>query len=369
MVRRRPVLAAALTILLAEAVFAPPAAGGDDPHVIVAGDSLQEAVDAARPGDTIVVPPGTYEGGVVLDKSGITIRGSRAAVIDASGHSMGIRVGTGRIAPGLDGWPVCPPTALHDITIEGLTVRDAEFTGVFLSGVDGFRLSGGRYTDNDEYGPFPICSRNGLIEHNEVSGTEDAGIYVGDSTDVAIVGNRVTRSAIGIEAENTARTVIRTNTLTDNTVGILVSLLPGLPLPLNEDTLIEGNTIHHNNFPNPVPPDGGDEVGLLPTGSGVINIGGDRMVMLRNSVVGNDTVGVAVLSTPFAAEDPRLEPAPDGNEVRSNTTLRNGASPDPLRPIGQGADILYDGTGTGTCFGPNVFATDSPPGITGLFPC
>ncbi len=34
-----------------------------------------------------------------------------------------------------------------------------------------------------------------------------------------------------------------------------------------------------------------------------------------------------------------------------------------------GADIVYDGTETSNCFGPNVFGTDFPPSITDLFPC
>jgi hypothetical protein len=36
-----------------------------------------------------------------------------------------------------------------------------------------------------------------------------------------------------------------------------------------------------------------------------------------------------------------------------------------------GADIVYDGTGTGTgtCFTDNLFRTEFPAGITTLFPC
>jgi pimeloyl-ACP methyl ester carboxylesterase len=34
-----------------------------------------------------------------------------------------------------------------------------------------------------------------------------------------------------------------------------------------------------------------------------------------------------------------------------------------------GAGIVYAGTGTGTCFADNIFATEFPAGITTLFPC
>jgi parallel beta-helix repeat protein len=367
--RRLSIFAASLLIGLSGCAFmASPAvaAGGD---VIVVSGSLQAAVDRAKPGDTIVVPPGTYEGGVVVNTSDLTIRGSRAAVIDATGHRYGIEVGTGRIGVGPDGSPVCPSLALHNITIDGLTIRDAGHTGVHLIGVDGFRLTHGRYVDNEEYGPFPICSAHGLIDANEVSGTDDAGIYVGDDSWVAVANNHVSGCAIGVEVENSRHSVVRDNKTVGNTVGILVSLLPGLPMPVNDDTLIEGNVVTHNNFPNPVPSDSGDDVGLLPTGTGVLNVGGDHVLIRGNTVVGNDSVGVAIIHSPFGPLDPRLEVNPDGNEVRANTILQNGHHPDPVRATTPGADIVYDGTGVGTCFGRNVFATEFPTGITALFRC
>jgi parallel beta-helix repeat protein len=359
---------AALLGLTGFGVVAPPA-GAARGQVIVVTGSIQAAVDAARPGDTVLVPPGTYEGGVVLDKSEITIRGSRNAVIDAAGHTSGIRVGTGRISRGPDGQPVCPALSLHGIRIDGLTIRNAEATGVFMIGVDGFQIVHGRYVDNEEYGPFPICSRHGVIEFNDVSGTEDAGIYVGDDVDVTVRHNHVRGCTIGVEIENSVHSVIRSNALTGNTVGVLISLLPGLPMPVNDDTLIARNLISRNTFPNPVPPGSGDEVGLLPTGSGIINIGGDRVATTGNTIIGNDSVGVGIVQSPFGPEDPRLEVNPDGNTVRANVILHNGQRPDPIRATTPGADIVYDGTGTGTCFARNVFGTDFPAGITDLFAC
>jgi len=140
-------------------------------------------------------------------------------------------------------------------------------------------------------------------------------------------------------------------------------------MPLNDDTTIDANVVDHNNMPNPVPADSGDDVGLLPTGTGILNVGGDHVVIAGNSVVGNDSVGVGIVQSPFGPLDPRLEVNPDGNAVRGNRILHNGGNPDPVRATTPGADIVYDGTGTGNCFGPNIFGADFPPGITSLFPC
>jgi hypothetical protein len=87
-------------------------------------------------------------------------------------------------------FPVCPPLDVEDFTLDGLTVRNATAIGVRLIGVDGYRLTGTRDLDNVQYGPFPICSRDGMIDHNVASGhPEDAAIYVGDSEDAIIEHN------------------------------------------------------------------------------------------------------------------------------------------------------------------------------------
>ena len=89
--------------------------------------SIQAAVDAANPGDPIVVPPGRDHESVRIQESRITVRGSRGAVLDASGVAVGMRVAT------CPGGPGCPAPTLSDITIDGLRIENASFTGVLLS--------------------------------------------------------------------------------------------------------------------------------------------------------------------------------------------------------------------------------------------
>jgi parallel beta-helix repeat protein len=353
-------LLALLAILAAAMLF--PAVGAA--KTIKVTTSIGDAIADAEDGDTIVVPPGTYhEGELLVTQDDLTIKGSKAAVIDASGNSVGIRIG----AAGITGSPpVCPPLSVDNFTIRGLTIRDADFTGIFLRGVDGFRVSGGRYIDNEEYGVFPRCSRDGLIDQNSGSGGDDALIYVGVDDNVTVKKNKVTGGVIGVELENTLNSVVTGNKLSGNVAGILVVVLPGLPTMATENALIARNVIRANNRPNPFPPPIPpleDDLQLLPSGTGILNVSGDAITIRDNVVNKNDSAGIGIVANPLI---PGL--VPDDNRVIGNTVLHNGGNPD-LDHGGIPGDIVYDLSGSNNCFADNVFKTDVPPGIVSAFAC
>jgi parallel beta-helix repeat protein len=372
------------SLLLAFALGLAPSGAVARTLVVHPGDSIQDAVDQAEPGDTVKVLPGVYTGTpgdpcvVQVSQSGLTLRGSRDAVIDAAGHTFGVCVGErGPIGP--EG---CPPVTVHGFRFEGFTVRDAGFTGVFLIGVDGFELRGSRYLDNDEYGPFPVCSAHGRIVGNFASGHDDAAIYVGDDDAVVVEGNFVTDSTIGVEIENSENAIVRNNALIGNTAGILVVVLPGLPKPFTEDVAIVGNFIARNNRPNPFGPSDPDALSQLPVGTGILNVGGDRVQIRGNAILQNHSFGVGLIGNPFVFFDARIEPFVDGNAVRGNVILANGSAPDPDRPTTPGADIVFvpdvavggvtlipDPDPSDNCFAHNLFGTDFPAGVTSAFPC
>jgi parallel beta-helix repeat protein len=332
----------------ASAGVAPNASHG----VIRASTTIQAAVDVAQPGDTIVIPPGLYRENVRVTKDHITIRGSRGAVMDGAGLSgnSGIRVA-----------PVAPASRINGFVLFGLTIQNYSKNGVLLSRVDNFQISHGSYVDNDEYGIFPILSSHGLIDFNHVSGSNDTGIYVGQSSEVVVEKNHTRDCTIGIDIENSSHILVRENTAVENSVGMTIHILPSLEVTVTSDVQVIRNTWISNNRPNPAT-DPDDLISRLPSGLGFLNLGGDDVTVKKNIAIYNKSAGIAVSQLPpdVAALDARINPFPDNNHIVDNLVLQNGDDPDPKLSPFPGRDLLWDFSGTGNCWAGNVFKTSFP---------
>jgi parallel beta-helix repeat protein len=326
---------------------------GAQARVIVVTTTIQAAVDAASPGDIVSVRPGTYRENVLVAKPGITIEGSREAVLDGTGLAgdTGILVG-----------PVPSVTGIEGFAISGLTIQNYRQNGIQLQRVENFSIRGGKYTNNGQYGIYPVLSSQGHVDLNEVSGSNDTGIYIGQSSDVAMTQNIATNNTIGLEVENSSHVQVQGNAATGNSTGILVNVLPGLVVTATTDVLVAGNILNRNNRPNPAT-DPSDILFYLPNGVGFLSVGGDQVTVANNIALQNNTVGLAVTQLPpsFAGLDPRVDPFPDFIQVRGNVALGNGSNPSPKFPSPVGADLAWDGSGNNDCWSGNIFKTSLPP--------
>jgi len=362
-------LCAALLLIPTAAAQAHGGHGGKTITVKPTGSTaaIQAAVDAAHPGDTILVQPGVYSGDTVrVNTSDLTITGSSKAIIDAAGHDFGLTVGPAPNIPADCGTGY----GVSDFTIDGLTIRNADDTGIFLMGVNRFRVTNGSYLNNGEYGIFPRCSRDGRVDHNSGGGGADATIYVGVDKFITVDSNKLTNGTLAIELEDTDDTYVRNNVLTGNTVGVFVIVLPGLPTTSTNRATIENNIVSRNNLPNTLaiptcdPPDyqtGApgcvpltDDLQLLPSGSGILNVGGDDITVRKNVVTGNDTVGIGVVQNPFGFG------TSNNSRVQFNVALNNGGSPDP-RSTGSGDLVYLDDPTNGSCISQNIYKTSFYP--------
>jgi parallel beta-helix repeat protein len=260
--------------------------------------------------------------------------------------------------------PVCPAIAVKNFTLIGLTIQNAAENGIFLSGVDTYNLVHGRYLNNGEYATYPSCSNNGQINFNYAKGGGDTCIYVGNDVEASIIGNVATDCTVGVQIVNSDSVIVRGNTVTGNSTGILAIVDPFNPRTATSDVLIAANRIEGNNRPN-TSTEG--DLERIPSGAGILIIGSDNVKIRANEVTGNNTLGVAILQNPVVSQDPRkIDPNPNDDEVRRNIVVKNGAHPSPGLPA---ADLFYDGSGNGNCFASNKSGTSVPPNIEGMFRC
>ena len=322
--------------------------------LVVVSTTIQAAVDAAHPGDTVRVPPGIYKENVLVTKGNITIEGSAGAILDGTGlGGSGITVRSSN-----------PIARINGFRLSGLRIQNYMRNGVILNRVDNYQIDHAEFIDNLAYGIFPIRSSHGLIEFNKVSGSDDTGIYIGQSSDALIRNNHVTDCTVAISAEVSSNIVVHDNKVMDNTIGMLAAVLPGLSVTETTNIQITRNLFLGNNRPNPVS-DPSDILSQLPAGVGILLFGADQVTVTDNKVMDNSSAGIVVVQVPpaLAGLDPRIEPLPNKNRIDGNVVLSNGSSADlKIAPFPPG-DLLWDGAGSGNCWGDNVYKTSFPPSL------
>ena len=151
--------------------------------------TIQTAVDAADPGDLVLVDQGIYREEVTVTTPSITIRGAsrNETIID------GEFVRGNGIAVLADG-----------VALENLTARNAFLNGFYWTGITGFRGSYLTAYNNGDYGIYAFDATDGLIDHSYASGSPDSGFYIGECYPCRIVIRDVTseHNAIGYSGTN-----------------------------------------------------------------------------------------------------------------------------------------------------------------------
>jgi len=323
---------------------------------VAAGETIQAAVDRARPGDTVEIPYGVYHERVAIDMSGITLRG----VANAAGE-WPILDGQGTLSEGVI-------ASGNDFTVGNLHVRNYTDNGVLVEGARGVHFHDIVAENVGTYGVYPVRSTDVLIERVTVSGVDDAGIYAGQSENVIVRDSTAYGNVIGIELENTLNGEVTNNHVYDNSNGILIVLLPQLTSKISSGAKITGNLVEHNNTANFAPE--GATARIVPPGSGILLIGTDNNEVSGNTITGNKTAGLAIFSLTgtgaFNENELDVGPLAEGNYAHGNTYRNNATDPDPVvAELGIPAgDILWDTTGGNNRFN-EPGATSFPPLLPG----
>lgn len=238
--------------------------------------SIQAAVDAAAPGDRILVCHGTYQEQVTITKNELRLRaeGRRGDVV-LDGLGLSVRF-AGFL---LDN--------AHGNLIEGFLVRNYHEAGIWLrAGSSGNTIRKNVTTAADHDGIQVLASNDNRIEHNvaiDNFAANACGIQIAPGSQRNVVRhNRLVNNEWGIQIVGTATAPTRDNMISNNTSlgnrGNGIRNLGG-----TSGTLIEGNHAVRNGFTPSASTTG-------TTNAGIRIASGSDIVVRLNQVLDNLSV-------------------------------------------------------------------------------
>ncbi|MCB5907474.1 right-handed parallel beta-helix repeat-containing protein [Streptomyces pinistramenti] len=351
MVKRQLKYAGCLaTVLVTGLATAPPSQAGDQ-YEVHPGESIQKAVDAAQPGDTIDIAPGTYRESVRIDKSGLTLRGA--------GERTVIRPPGSRTANscGKEGNGICVlGTAGHrlrDVGIHALTVSGFHKNGIWASETDRLRVRGVTARDNGQWGIAEQKSTRGSFLGNTASGNGDAGIFLANTVEgeggalnthgAHIDHNTVTGNRIGITIRRARHLSVDENEVTGNCSGVFI--VGDESLPRAGALTVNRNDVSENNKSCPA-------TKRLPAlqGSGIVLTGAEDTRVEKNLV--RDNVGSSPLSGGIVLFHSFVKVLNERHVLQGNVALGN-----------EPADLANRDTSKTNRFEANICKTSQPAGL------
>ncbi len=336
--------------------------------VVRPGESIQRAVDAARPGDTVVLLPGVYRENVRINKSHLMLRGTdghtvlappltptaaptpptappaqAAPTCDAAGDGICIAG-----APGAPGGP------LTDVHLRSLTVEGFRHNGIWASGTEGLTIHHVAARRNGQWGIGVEKSVHSVLRDNLATDNGDAGIFLAntaneeapglDTRGTLLLENRLGGNRIGITARRVRNLLIAHNTVLGNCGGVFVVGDENRP-PAGAVTVRDNEVLRNNKFC--------PATKRLPflQGIGVVLTGTEDSLVQHNLV--RDNVGTSPMSGGVVLFRSFVKAANNRNLIRDNVVLRNVP-----------ADLINaDPAGQGNVFVDNACRTSRPPGL------
>ena len=301
--------------------------------------TIQAAVDAADPGDLVLIERGTYREEVQVSTPGLTLRGvdRNEVVIDGEfQRANGVSV---LFADG--------------VAVENMTAINNTSNGFFWSGVRGYRGSYLTAVNNAVYGIYAFDSSDGLFEYSFASGSPDAGFYIGqcDPCQAVITESISEWNGLGYSGTNaSSQLYIVNSTFRHNVAGIAPNTLDGELLPPFHDVSVVGNLVHDNG--NVDAPALAFE--WAAQGNGILLAGGGDSYVARNRVLNHPQSGIAI----FPMLDANFYMSYD-HRVVDNVVDGSGL-----------ADLTLGGPSTsGNCFTGNEHNSSLPAALELTQPC
>ncbi|MET7620789.1 right-handed parallel beta-helix repeat-containing protein [Streptomyces sp. NPDC005408] len=322
-------------------------------HTVHPGESIQEAVDAAKPGDTIFVSPGTYRESVLVTKEKLTLRGAGSKTVIMPGPATARAANA--CAAGGNGICVLGTAAktVDRVTIRGLTVTGFKRNAVWASDTDRLTVQHVIAEKNGTWGIAQQKSTRAVFTRNIARDNGDAGIFVANTVDreggatdtkgTVIAGNQLTGNRIGITVRRVRNLTVRSNSISANCAGVFV--VGDESKPAAGAMTLRANKIVKNNKSCPA-------TNRLPAiqGAGIVLTGAEATVIRGNRVA--DNVGASPLSGGIVLFQSFVGAQNTDNVITNNRVKGN-------KP----ADLANRGSGQGNTFVGNACQSSEPAGM------
>lgn len=335
---------------------------GSARSIIVVGpnQSIQRAVNRARPGTTIVLKKGVYHQAVMIRKDRITLRGAgnslngtvlrpprhRPRTLCTSGFGL---TGVCVLAKKLDPQTGKVFQRVRGVKVTGIYVTGFPGNGVFGYGTNGLTVTGVSAYHDGDYGISRFVSTHTVFTHDIAVGNHEAGFYVGDSplADTVVRFDIAVGNQFGIFVRHARHVTVSNNVLHGNCQGIMV-LDDGQPGGAGNALIAHNSVIRNNKFCRK---HGDTPINIA--GGGILLLGATHTVVSHNVVRGNrghqlNSGGIVVASAAKLTKGAN----PSHDTIVGNWAFHN-------RP----ADLIWDGTGVGNRFVHNHCGKSIPRGL------
>ena len=319
------------------------------------GQSIQQAVDAARPGDTVVIRPGTYRETVLVTVPRLTIRGAGAQKVTLEPPAA--QPAKAKTAPCFTaGAGICVAGTKGDrlpgVHITGLTVTGFATYGIAATETDGLTVTGVAAKDNKQYGIGAQKSVRELFAGNAATGNGVAGIFLANTTTeeggaldlrgARVVGNATSGNTTGTVLRRVRDVTVQGNSMSGNCAGMFVVGDEGVPKAGH--LAVRYNTVTANTRYCAAS-------ARLPfvQGAGIVLTGVEDTVVEHNTVTGN--AGTSVMSGGIVLFHSFVGVPNTANTIRDNVLTGNAP-----------ADLADRDTGKGNTFSGNACAVSQPAG-------
>ncbi|MFF4651492.1 nitrous oxide reductase family maturation protein NosD [Streptomyces sp. NPDC001380] len=340
----------ALAVLAVVGAAAPAPARASTVLVVRPGETVQQTVDRAAPGDVVFVPAGVYRGSVDIRTDGVTLMGSGPATrfvpAAAAGNGACAAAGHGVCVTGSPGHPLAG-VRLRSFSVSGFT-KD----GVMATWTDGLSVRGVVSRGNGEHGIRQDRSVRGVFRDNTAADNAETGIFLantvteeGGATDAegaVVSGNRLSGNRVGITVRRLQDLVVERNTVIGNCAGIFVVGDEGTPRAGR--LAVRSNRVWENNRYCP-------STARLPVmqGAGIVLTGVEEVWVIGNDV--RDNRGTSPLSGGIVLFPSFVGVASSRNTIGGNTATGN-----------QPADVADRDKGTDNVFDDNRCEVSQPAG-------